>query len=489
MVSGGSASLPSVRRVLMMELNELCPPIIEKMMAQGELPNFKALHSKSDVHVTWTDDNDLEPWVQWVTLHTGKPQDIHNASQLDDGHRIDLPRVWDVLAEQGHASLIFGSMNAKAASDRVFLLPDPWSTRVSPSDARFNPFNDFISFNVTEHTNERARASRKQTIDFVRFMLGHGLSMETAAQAVRQVAEEKTGGGHLHWRRSLVLDLMMWDVFEREYRRQKPAFATFFANSTAFLQHRYWRHMAPEDFQVKPSEADIAAYGGAIEASYRHMDKLLGRAMKLVGPQGRIVFATGLSQEANLRYEDQGGKFVYRPHDFDAFNAFIGGPEGVTFEPVMTHQAWASFRAGQDMAQFARGLDGLKANGEAVMCWWRDNGRIFFMNKLIMKVDGPMPLMSTVTGRSCDFSELFGLVGQVNNSQHNRNGCFWVERGAGLGRIHPEKLPLEQVCGHILDLFGSKGAQPGAGSSRCRQARNGRGLKPIHSHGTVAHGR
>ena len=457
MTKGASASHRGAQPVLMMELNELCPPIIDRMMGQGELPNFKALHSRSDVHVTWTDDADLEPWVQWVTLHTGKTQAVHGATQLDEGHRIELPRVWDMLAERGLTSLVFGSMNARAKSDKVFLLPDPWSTRVAPSDPRFHPFQEFISFNVTEHTNARARVRKKQTIDFIRFMLGHGLSLDTVMRAVRQLAEEKTQGGHLRWRRAIVLDLIMWDVFETEYRRRKPDFATFFSNSAAFLQHRYWRHMAPEAYDVKPSEADIAAFGGSIEESYRHIDRLIGRAMRLVTPLGRIVFATGLSQEANLRYEHQGGKFVYRPYDFEAFNAFIGGPEGATFEPVMTHQAWASFRTGADADRFEAGLKGLTANGAPVMWWWReDETRVFFWSKLISTVDDDMPLTSA-TGERRRFGEVFAAMGQVNNSQHNRNGCFWVERRAGLGRIHPEKLPLDQATQILLDLFPANG--------------------------------
>ena len=444
----------------MMELNELCPPILDRMMARGQLPNFKSLHGCSDVHVTWTDDNDLEPWVQWVTLHTGKTQHVHGATQLDEGHRIDLPRVWDMLAERGLTSLIFGSMNAKTASDKVFLVPDPWSSRVRPSDPRFNPFHDFIAHNVTEHTNTSAHASKKQTSDFIRFMLGHGLSLDTAMQAVRQIAGEKTSSHDQRWRRALVLDLMMWDVFETEYRRRKPAFATFFANSTAFLQHRYWRHMEPDTFEVKPCAADMAAYGGAIEESYRHMDRLLGRAMKLVGPGGRIVFATALSQEANLRYEHQGGKFVYRPRDFDALCAFMGGPVGATFEPVMTHQAWASFASKEDSDTFIEGLKGLTSNGDPICWWWReDDNRVFFWCKLTARVDAGMQL-TNAKGERRDFHDLFDGVGQVNNSQHNRHGCFWVQRPqvdskSRQSTIHAALLPLEQTTRILLDLFPS----------------------------------
>jgi hypothetical protein len=440
--------------VLVMELNELCPPIIGRMMAAGDLPNFKALHERSDVHVTWTDDEDLEPWVQWVTLHTGKPQSVHGARELDEGYRIGEPRIWDMLGERGLTSLVFGSMNSRRFSDNAFLVPDAWSVRVKPSDPAYQPFQDFIAFNVTEHTNARAKPSRKMMLDFARFMLGRGLSLNTVMKTIRQLAAERTSGRDLKWARALILDLMLWDVFEKEYQRRRPDFATWFANSTAFLQHRYWRHMDPDAYQVKPSEEEMAAYGDAIASSYRHMDWLLGRARRLVGPNGRIVFATALSQEANLRYEHIGGKFVYRPHSFEALNAFMGGPHA-TFEPVMTHQAWASFKNKDDADRFEQRLGQVQSNGESVFDSRRTDDRIFFWCKFISKVDDDLVLTNAATGERKPFADLFALVGQVNNSQHNRNGCFWVERADGKGVAHPGLLPLEQATQLMLDMFPS----------------------------------
>jgi hypothetical protein len=325
--------------------------------------------------------------------------------------------------------------------------------RVHPSDPAYEPFHRFIAFNVTEHTNARAKPDRKLVLDFVRFMVSRGLSIGTVMMAVRQLLEEKTSGRDLKWRRAMILDLLMWDIFENEYQRRKPDLATFFANSTAFLQHRYWRHMQPEAYQVKPSDAEMAAYGTAIEDSYRHMDRLLGRAMKLVGAGGRIVFVTALSQEANLRYEHIGGKFVYRPLSWADFNTFAGGPATATFEPVMTHQAWASFPTVAEAEAFEKALDGVQSNGKTVMEWRRSDTRVFFWCRFISKVDADMQLTSTITGRTADFTALFDSLGQVNNSQHNRNGCFWVERDDGMGVVHGAKLPLEQATLKVLELF------------------------------------
>ncbi len=446
---------------LVLELNELCPPILDEMMAKGELPNFKKLYAQSDVYVTHTDDADLEPWVQWVTFHTGKTQDVHGAKELDEGYRVRLPRIWDKLADKGVSSLVFGSMNSAKLENNVALLPDPWSVRVRPSMPDYEAFHKFIQFHVTEHTSKVAKPSRKLTMDFLRFVVANGLSLGTIMDAIKQVTSEKLSGKDFKWRRAMVLDLIMWDVFEASWKKQKPQFSTFFANSTAFLQHRYWRHMKPEQYRVKPSESEMDSYGDAVRASYRHMDQLVEKAQRLVGPKGRIVFVTALSQEANLRYEDIGGKFVYRPFTFQQLNAWIGGPAGATFEPVMTHQSWASFANGGDADKFLDALQSVTIAGETVLPGdnrqpvlegWKDGERVFFYCSFISKVS-PDTVIQNKAGDTILFSKLFDCMGQVNNSQHNRDGAFWVQRPDNSGKVHDGKLPLEKAHETLMALF------------------------------------
>ncbi|MEE2922708.1 MAG: hypothetical protein VYC38_13170 [Pseudomonadota bacterium] len=440
--------------ILVLELNELCPPILNRMMDAGDLPNFRKLHDSSDVYVTHTDDPTLEPWVQWPSFHTGQPESVHGAQELDEGHIIQTPRIWDRLAETGVDSIVFGSMNADSAhKDTVFLVPDPWSAGVRPSDPAYDAFHKFISFHVAEHTNPNARPTRADALNFVKFMLGHGLSLKTITTAMSQIAGEKTSSGDRKWRRALVLDWMLWDVFANTWSSRRPKFATFFANSTAFLQHRYWRHMEPDAYQVKPSEREMADFGDAVEDSYRHMDTIVGKAFDLVGPSGRIILATALSQEANTRYEHIGGKFVYRPHSFKDLFAWAGGPQPTSFEPVMTHQAWASFASEDAAIEAEATLDALQSNGKTIMEWRRTGNRVMFWCGLISRTEPGFELTHAKTGKSIAFDDLFMLVGQVNNSQHCRDGAFWVQSRDGSSRVHADKLPLEHAYGIMMDMF------------------------------------
>lgn len=440
--------------VLMLELNELCPPIIDRMMKSGELPNFSALHGKSDVHVTYTDDESLEPWVQWVTLHTGQTQDVHCAKELDEGHLIKTERFWDKLAANGLSSLIFGSMNGNTErADKVFLLPDPWSAGVQATDPDYQGLHQFINHQVTEHTNPEAKPGVGDLAKFVTFLLAHGLKMSTISSAIKQLTQEKVGDKDLHWRRAILLDKLMWDVFESAYKKRRPDFATYFANSTAFIQHRYWRHMEPEAYEVKPSDAHMKSYGDAVEDSYREMDKIVGRAMKLVGENGRIIFSTALSQEANTRYEHIGGKFVHRPRNFEKLFEWLGAPAPNSFEPVMTHQAWATYDSAEEAEAADRAMNNIQSNGKSIMEWKREENRVFFCSGLISEVEPDFEVRHGETGETVLFDDLFMPIGQVNNSQHNRHGCFWMPAGPEGPRVYAGTLPLEQATAKILGLF------------------------------------
>jgi hypothetical protein len=434
----------------MLELNELCPPIIEKMMAAGDLPNFKRLHETSDVYQTWADDEDLEPWVQWVTLHTGTPQSVHGAKELDQGHLIRQTRLWDQLADDGVRSLIFGSMNARTEKPGVALVPDPWTKHVDPTNADFKVFHQFIASHVQEHTSVNAKLDTGAWLAFGSFMLRRGLSLGSISSAAKQLLGERTSGRDMRWGRALILDLLMWDVFASEYQATRPDFATFFANSTAFLQHRYWRHMSPDSYQVKPKPEEMAAYGSAVEDSYRHMDALVGRALKMVGSDGRIIFATALSQEANLRYEHIGGKFVYRPLDFQKLGKILGVSHA-TFEPVMTHQAWATFEDEASAIAFEAALAAFTANGKSIMEWRRQDTRVLFWCGFISQVDADLVVQSP-TG-PVKFHDVFHSLGQVNNSQHCRAGCFWVQRADRRSHVHAHPISLEAAHDLVLATF------------------------------------
>lgn len=443
----------SVKRMLILEFNELCPGLLARFMDEGALPNFRRLHDASDVYTTTTNDAHLEPWIQWINFHHGVPQSRHGVCDLDQGSMVGEPAFWDVLAAEGKSSLVFGAMNtAPARSELVTMIPDPWCTRV-PVPGEFLPYYEFVKAQVLGHTETSVPRARLGA--FLRFMISHGLSCATVLHLLGQLASERLSRRDVRWRRAAALDYLQWDVFEHLWRARRPDIAVFFSNSTAFLQHRYWRHMEPAAYRVRPDEESISTYGGAIRYGYQKMDRMVGKALSMADGGTAVLLVTALSQQPNLRYEDIGGKFVYRPTDFRELLDLAGIPREVSVQPVMTHQAWMTCRDDAQAAACARALLELHMNGEPVMSARQLENRVFFDCKLISRV--PQDSILEIRGERVPFARYFGLVGQIVNARHHPDGALWLRLPGQSQRVlHAEKLPLEEGFQLVLRALSQK---------------------------------
>jgi hypothetical protein len=433
-------------RMLILEFNELCPRLLARFMDEGVLPNFARLYKAAEIHTTTTDDADLEPWVQWITFHCGVRESVHGVRELDQGHTVRHPAIWDLAARRGLSSVVFGAMNAAPPrAEQVLMIPDPWSTHV-PVPPEFRPYQDFIRTQVLGHTCEQGRAG--QAAAFLAFMASHGLSRPTVRQLLGQLVSERTARRDVRWRRASCLDDLQWDLFRHLWVARRPDLAVFFSNSTAFLQHRYWRQMEPEAYAVKPSAESIAAYGGAIRYGHQKMDRLVGEALAMAGGQGTVVLATALSQQPNLRYEAIGGKFVYRPRDFRNFLDLLQIPRSITVEPVMTHQAWLTCRDEAQADECAKRLLELNMNGEAIMSASRVGARVYFDCKLLS--EKPAGAVMTFRGKPFSFHRYFAFLGEVVNARHHRDGALWIHSPGGKHAVHGQKLELADAARLLL---------------------------------------
>lgn len=446
------------RRLIALELNELCPPLLAKWMADGSLPNFKRLHDSSEVFVTRADVDEpalLEPWIQWYSVHTGLPYDQHRVFHLTEGKRGGHDDVYRLLLAAGHRVASFASMNvAPFSGDGSLFVGDPWSEESDASPAELNVYNRFVSRNVREYSNASDRMSASDYARFLAFMAGHGLCAATVAGIVRQLGEEKLTGRELSWRRVAILDALQFDVFRSYYRKLKPDFASFFANSVAHLQHSYWRHMDPEPFTVRPDDAEIASYGDAIRTGYRAMDRLVGRFLKLAEAEGAtLMFLTALSQQPFLRHEELGGQHFYRLHSVEAFLKRVGVTASEV-SPTMTHQYLAQF-ASAEAAQVARKRlaamrleDGRQVFGFPEV--ETEPGSLYFGCQISTRT---VPETPVIDGNAAvPFGELFYRIDAIKSGRHHPDGCLWIQTGRH--RVHSEKPSILDVLPTQLDMLG-----------------------------------
>jgi hypothetical protein len=454
-----------MRKVILVEFNELCPHLLKRWMDEGLLPNFRALHSASEVFVTQADETEpvnLEPWIQWYSVHSGLPYREHGIFHLTDGPRAAHKDIWRMLLEHGHSVWNCSSMNARGLDDpRALFLPDPWCTSEAANPAELGVFHRFVAQKVQEYSNPAKAMGVQDYVRFVAFMLRHGLQAKTVAMIARQLLSERTSGGRTTWKRAAILDRLQADLFLHYFRKAKPDFSTFFCNSTAHLQHSYWRCMAPESFTVKPSAAEVERFGGAILYGYQAMDRLLGDFTTLASAyDATLMFATALSQQPYLKYEHVGGHHFYRPRNVEALLAVLGVRASNLF-PVMTHQFLAQFpdAAARDLAQ--EQLSELAYDGLCVFEFQtkpQEPNALYFGNQIhslapqeaVLETAGALPA-------STRYYDLFYKIDEIKSGRHHPDGCFWI--GTGTHRMHQEKVSILDILPTVLGRFGLAAGQ------------------------------
>jgi len=441
-----------MNRVIVLEFNELCPSLMERFIDAGGLPNFERLRGESLLFTTDAEEPrpNLEPWILWVNMHTGVSQAEHGVFNLGEARLVAHESIWDSFLRAGGTVWICGSMNAACREPiRGAILPDPWSTDGVAHPGELADFYRFVRTYVQEHTNTAVPLTTSDYLRFLRFIASHGLAPRSIGLILRQLIAERFGGDR--WRRATLLDRLQWDVFRWYYRQLRPDLATFFLNSTAHYQHKFWRNMQPELFSVKPGPEE-ASKQHAIRFGYEQMDGIVGEVLELAAPDTTIVLCTALSQQPYLLAEASGGKRFYRPGSFDTFVSMLqlGGVREVA--PVMSEQFHIFFSGEPEAITAEAQLGRMMLDGRRVM-YCRRTGPDLFVGCTIFDAI-PAGARVEFDGRSVPFFDLFYQADSVKSGMHHPDGMLWIRTPARSHAVVSEKVPLRSVAPTILRIGG-----------------------------------
>jgi len=470
----------SSRQMILIEFNELCPTLLGEWIGQGHLPNFKRFRDASSAFITVADQPEppnLEPWIQWYSIHTGLDFDQHGVFDLTDGPIAGHEDIWTFLNGHGLRVGNFSSMNAAPfAVEDGFFLADPWCSTHPACPSKLQPYQDFVSRQVKEHSRKDGVGKIEEIAQFGNFMVRNGLTIETACKFMSRLLAEKTWDRNGSWKRASLLDRLQMDVFLRLFAEFQPNFSTFFSNSTAHYQHAYWRHMDPAPFTIRPDEKEIKKYGNAILYGYQQMDRLLGRLFEIERQGLMLVLATGLSQQPFLRREGSGGQRFYRPRNIDKLLDLLG-VSAIKVEPTMTHQ----FNLRCDPAQsteIEQSLRSLKCDGRQVLDVRRvTDGQFYFGCGLGDVIDPGALLTWGSSNEAVPFFDLFYAIDGLKSGRHHPDGVLWFKTGTPCR--HSEKVSVLDIFPTIADwLCGDDGQQ--WRTTPTGLPRRGRSLLPLN---------
>jgi hypothetical protein len=427
-------------KLILVELNELNFDYVERYSARGLLPAFSRLigqfgyrRTESEQHFDW-----IEPWIQWVSVHTGKSYGEHGVFRLGDGPAQAGEQIWEHLENRGFRVGAFSPMNAaNRLRNPAFFIPDPWiSTAVSaPAVAKA------LYEAVAQGVNDNAR-SKITAASAAKLLLG--LAVYSRKRHVLTYLGTLAKSFRRHWARATLLDQLLGDCFIKLWQEARPDFSSVFLNGAAHIQHHYLfnseaysgQHQNPA-WYVPPGEDPVLEM-------YRCYDRFLAGLLELP-EQPRLIIATGLHQDPVER-----PVYYYRLRDHADFLHKIG----LSFKAVQPRMSRDFVVEFGDAMEAKRAeetlLLGLAPDGQGLFEVDNRGASLFVTLSYPDRIDSGMRL-SFGAREIADFGQEAVFVA-VKNAQHNGIG-YLLDTGESKASPYDAPAPLKGIWDRVVAAF------------------------------------
>jgi hypothetical protein len=417
-----------VRRIVLIALNELSHEIIDDMAAAGKLPNFSRLNRTWTRYTTRSEDRQewLEPWIQWPTVHTGKPYSEHGLFKLGDAGGLRHEQIWERLSDHGIESCVLGNMNAsRGRMTRGTFIPDYWGSPRDVYPPELMPLWRTLSSLIQGHATSKMTPA--DIVGLLRVMLRAGLPVsaftDLAWRALGHLVSPKS-----RWKSAGALDLLMFRLFATLWRRGRFGFGSVFLNAVAHYQHHYWRSYDPAPFSAKVTYPDIGVADDPVSWGYQLYDRILGDVIRMAAaPDTLVIVATALSQVAYTRAEDIGGEHHYRLIDLGAFLTAIG-LEPSDGSELMSRDFRLERRNEADQRRAREILEGLTVAGEPLFAVTDLSDHALFVNTRVARQLGEDAWIADAAGHPvAPFARVFRCTA-IKSGSHSGDGTAWFSR-------------------------------------------------------------
>jgi hypothetical protein len=349
-------------KTILLGLNELNFDYIKFYINQGLLPNFKKIFEIQPPIETVSENEYklLEPWVQWVTIHSGKTYKEHNIFRLGDiVNKPDLSQIFEELEAKG---LLVGAVSPFNADNRLknpsFFVPDPWTK----TDASGNWVVKALYQAVHQSVNDNAKS--KMNFKSI-FSLGLGLLLYVPlsrwSHYLKTVFNAKKPGA-----KALILDSLLADVHLTLWKKNKPDFSNLFLNSGAHIQHHYLFNSNAYNGNIKNPEWYCPKDYDPLIHILSEYDKQIGSLLKQ--KDVKIIIATGLHQQPHEKLT-----FYWRIKEHVKFAKKIGIENFSDISPRMSRDFLVKFNDEMDASNAEKLLNSFYFSKDDIKIFEVDN--------------------------------------------------------------------------------------------------------------------
>ena len=221
-------------KTILLSLNEVNFEFVKQYIGQNKLPNFNSFFSSNPIVETTSEKefHNQEPWIQWVTLHTGKTLKEHKIFRLGDIQNLKYPQVFEEIENRGNkVGLIFPFNTDNRLKNPEYFLPDPWTETKISADPKLKSFFNIIRKLVNSNAN-----GKPNKLDYLKFLLGfmYFVPIQNWSKYLKYLTQLSLPGT-----KAIILDQILGDVFLKFEKTRPTDFSNLMLNACAHVQHHY----------------------------------------------------------------------------------------------------------------------------------------------------------------------------------------------------------------------------------------------------------
>lgn len=426
----------SKKRTVLLGLNEINFRFLEYYIGKGRLSNFKKLFESQHIVETVSESEYklLEPWIQWVTIHTGKTYNEHKVFRLGDiVDNKELSQLFEELENKGKTIGLVSPFNAdNRLKSPSFFIPDPWTkTKVSGNwiiQSVYKAVHQLVNDNAQEKINFKSVFSLLLAFLFY-------VPISRWAHYVGLAAKIKKPGV-----RAIVLDSLLSDIFIALLKRKKPDFSNLFLNSGAHIQHHYlFNSDAYQGDLTNPEWYCEKGYDPLIKVLEEY-DRTLGRLMKI--GEIKIIVATGLHQQPHKKLT-----YYWRLNNHESFMKKVGINNFTQVLPRMSRDFLLNFANEKDSRNAEALLNSMYASFDDVKIFTIDNrgDSLFIELTYPHNINDEFSIYSDIDNSVVENFKNYVTFVAIKNGEHNGVGYLT----SNFKMTDKQKIQLKELEGLI----------------------------------------
>lgn len=430
--------------LILLELNEINFDIVKNYIELDptRFPALKKLLEGAQIR-TYCEKQyeELEPWIQWASVHTCKTYSEHGVFRLGDMVGSGIPQIFEQVEQAGYTVGAISAMNAEnRLMHPAYFIPDPWTQTPADSSWWSQSLGQAVSQAVNDNAQSRisAKSALQIVVGLLRFArVGHYQKYLSFVTASRRKP----------WLKALVLDLLLHDVHWKMFNDKRPNFSTLFLNAGAHIQHHYFLNAEPlrKNSSIKNPTWYVSDEDDPLSDVLGLYDMIVGEYFSR--NDTNVVLATGLAQKPY-----QWVKFYYRLKDHAAFLRGLG----ITFIevlPRMTRDFLIEFETSEATLAAMKTLSSVRVGDECIPLFGEIDNR---GSSLFVTLNYPQEITSSTQYRLGD--RYLPLLPEVcfvaiKNGMHQEEGFAFFT--SGMAPFAPlDKSHVSQLGVSIKKYFG-----------------------------------